>query len=343
MLQVYNSTPFESGIAVLPDPQGIDTLYVRLKATFELGNKPTIAEKQVPLQYGDVYWGDPGKSSLRYPADMLLAKPSTDVLLLGEACLPDKKPAEQVDVSVEVGKQKKVVRVFGDRVWTGASRGTVITAPKPFESIPLVFERAFGGVLKKGEGPAIFESRNPVGKGLVESKRLAEFKGTQLPNLENPHDLLKKPGHQPSPASFGPAAPSWDPRKSFSGTYDEAWEKTRAPYLPQDFDSQFFNTAHPDLQFNPYLKGGEPVEIMNASPRGVIRFSLPICQFHVGVRKAGIEEKLQPFLETILFEPSVPQFYMVWCGTLPCDKSALKIERVDIGIKDMDVENKKNI
>ena len=47
MLQVRNETPFEPGIFLFPDAQGVDTLYVVVKATFEVGREgPQVAEKQ---------------------------------------------------------------------------------------------------------------------------------------------------------------------------------------------------------------------------------------------------------------------------------------------------------
>lgn len=40
MLQLRNESPFVPGLFLFPDEQGVDTLYVVVKATFELEGTP---------------------------------------------------------------------------------------------------------------------------------------------------------------------------------------------------------------------------------------------------------------------------------------------------------------
>ena len=49
MLQLKNNTPFQSSIFVFPNEQGIDTLYVVVKATFAVGDCIEVAETQRPV------------------------------------------------------------------------------------------------------------------------------------------------------------------------------------------------------------------------------------------------------------------------------------------------------
>src|SRR3989304_1156690 len=98
MLQLKNTTPFVTGIAVFPNENGIDTLYVTIKATFKLGSILEISDKQKPLALADEYWGEPGQSSLKYTSESHLTKPSTDIVLIGEACSPGMRPVSQLDV-----------------------------------------------------------------------------------------------------------------------------------------------------------------------------------------------------------------------------------------------------
>ena len=51
------------------------------------------------------------------------------------------------------------------------------------------------------------------------------------------------------------------PRVSYAGTYDEQYQKERAPDPPLDFSYAFYNGAHPDLQVEGYLRGDEEVEL----------------------------------------------------------------------------------
>ena len=270
MLQLKNTTPFAAHIAVLPDEDGVDTLYVTIKATFSLGARLEVADPQPPVLLADEFWGEPGQSSLKYAADVHLVKPSTDIALVGQAHSPGRKPVAQLDVSLAVAGRKKVVRVFGDREWRPgfACIPASTTTPAPFKSMPLVYERAFGGLHEvEGKKPEIlFEPRNPVGQGFVGKRKGRELKGLPLPNLEDPKQPIGGPKLRPAPAGFGYIAPAWEPRKSFAGTYDDAWLKKRAPYLPKDFDPRFFNAAHPDLVTERYLEGGEKVEALNVTP-----------------------------------------------------------------------------
>ena len=342
MLQLRNESPFESAIAVFPNENAVDTLYVIVKATFLLGNRIEVAEEQLSIVMADEYWGEPGKSSLKYASELHLLKPSTDIVMVGEACAPNKRPVPGLDVLLAIADTRKTVRVFGDRQWASGIIGLKITPPKPFDSMPLVYERAFGGVheLHSERQKVLFEARNPVGKGFKGKRKTRELKGTMLPNLEDPAYLISSPDDQPAPACFGYVAPSWEPRKSFAGTHDETWQQKRVPYLPEDFDNRFFNAAHPDLVCNTYLKGGEPVAITNMSPNGPLKFKLPVCDIEAAVHIAGKTENPHLSLETVLIEPNATRFSMLWRAGVECDKKVLKVKQVDISLKSLQINGR---
>lgn len=332
MLQLKNNTPFQASIAVFPNEQGVDTLYVIVKGTFSLGETVRLAEKQRAVVLADEYWGEPGTSSIKYASEAHLSKPCTDVVVIGEACASDQRPVRQLDVAIAVADRKKSLRVFGDRVWEKGVFGMRMSEAIPFETMPLMYERAFGGMhlINPEKNEVVFEPRNPVGRGFAGKRKNNEIDGMKLPNLEDPMDLITKPAHKPAPAGCGFLAPAWEPRKSFAGTYDEVWQKNRAPYLPDDFRSQYFNAAHPDLICSGYLKGGEPVEVINASPHGPLRFRLPTCRVEAAVRIAGKTESPPFNLETVLIEPSASILCLTWRAELPCDKKVLKVEQVEL-------------
>ena len=342
MLQLQNSTPFAAQIAVLPDVRGIDTLYVMVKATFALGARLEVADPQPPVLLADEYWGEPGTSSLKYASDVHLTKLSTDLVLVGQAYAPGRKPVAQLDVSLAVGKKKKVVRVFGDREWRPGFLffPAAKTKPEPFKTMPLVYERAFGGLHEiEGKKPEVlFEPRNPVGSGFAGKRRGGKLKGLALPNLEDPADFVRSPKSAPAPAGFGFVAPAWEPRRSFAGTYDDAWIKQRAPYLPRDFNPRFFNTAHPDLVCDGYLTGGERVEAVNVTPSAVLSFRLPVCELRATVRVAGREEKPALNMETVLIEPDDARVSLLWRGAVPCDKNPLKVEAIQVELGRLDLD-----
>lgn len=339
VLQIRNETPFVPGIFIFPDAQGVDTLYVTLKATFVLGrNGPVVAEEQQKLVLADEYLGEPGQSSLKYASEAHLLKPSTDVVLVGEAYAPQGKLVASSLVSVRVGPLRKVVQVFGDRRWKGGLTSPSPSRPEPFLRMPLVYERAYGGthVLDAERSKVLSEPRNPVGRGFRGKRSASEMAGMPLPNLEDPLKLIQSISDTPAPAALGFVAPSWQPRQSFAGTYDKAWQERRAPYLPLDFRAEFFLAAPPELSARPFLKGGEPVEIIGASPEGVQRFRLPVCRLAVTVRIAGQTHSPSLQLETVLLEPGDARCSMLWRGAVPCDKKALKVEQAHFQLQAMD-------
>jgi hypothetical protein len=334
VLQVENKTPFVPGMFVFPDEDGVDALYVAVKATFTIGKgAPRVAEAQRPLVLADEYVGEPGQSSLKAATEAHLLKPATDVVVVGSAHAPGGKPAPSFGVSLSVGRLKKVLRVTGDRVWKKGLLGTSPSDPEPTRSVPLLWERAYGGQEDLGGGKVAGERRNPIGRGFVKKRPARELVGTPLPNLEDPARLLQSVGDAVTPAGLGFVAPSWQPRLGYAGTYDKAWQKRRAPYLPEDFDSRFFQVAPPDQVYPGFLKGGEPVELVNLSPAGVQKFTLPVCSLEAEVVMGGATQRPPLSLETLLLEPDQGRFSLVWRGAVPCDKQVLKVQKVVFLVK----------
>src|SRR5438132_4445083 len=146
MLQLKNQTPFETMPLLAPDPNGVDSIYAVVKSTYTIGaDKIVLDPKQAPVTNADEYGGPPGKSSVKTATDLALIKPGTDVFLLGHAYTPQGKPARSSEISLNVGPVQRTIRVFGNRVWRQGVLSSSMSEPEPFEKMPLVWERAFGG------------------------------------------------------------------------------------------------------------------------------------------------------------------------------------------------------
>lgn len=328
MLQLKNNSPFAATMALFPNVHGVDTLYVIVKATFNIGNKWTLAEKQLPPIAEDAYWTEPVKSSLKAASDLHIGKLATDIIVTGDACAPEGKQANQLDVQVMVGQVRKSIRVFGDRQWQNGG----IAHPIPFQTMPMVYEKAFGGVDEENGVIVSADMRNPVGAGYAGRKKARELNGTPLPNLENPAQLIQDIKDMPTPACFSYISPGWQPRANFAGTYDEQWQKNRAPYLPDDFDMRFFNAAHPDLTYTGFVTGGEPVRISGMHPKGDLQFNIPHVRLAAKVNVKNRIETPVFDMETLIIEPNHLQLSMVWKAALRCDKKSLKISEVTINL-----------
>src|SRR5262245_50857470 len=89
--------------------------FARLPGTAVLDFVPR-AERR-GIRGADVPWGDPEKSSIKYPSDLCVHKPGTDVIVVAAAHAPRGKPVPSFDAGVRVGPLEKTIRVFGLRVW----------------------------------------------------------------------------------------------------------------------------------------------------------------------------------------------------------------------------------
>jgi hypothetical protein len=328
MLQLANKTGLVATIFAAPNPDGVDSLYTIIKGTYALNRLdasgfPAVAEEQVPPVLADEYHGDPIKSSVRVASDLSLVKPATDVLLIGTAYAPNGRATTWMDVSLTAGPLRKFVRVFGDRFWRSGDP----TRPQPFERMPLVWERAFGGI-DTAKDKVGGEPRNPVGAGFRAPDGEKPLEDLPLPNLEDPRLPISSWKDRPAPAAFAPLAAHWEPRKSFAGTYDEAWQKNRAPYLPKDFDPRFFQIAPEGMIAAGYLRGGEIIDLNGVTPTGRLAFRLPAVRWKVAYSLDGSTEFPPLNLDTVLIEPDMARVILVWRTVLACDKKLLKVREI---------------
>jgi hypothetical protein len=328
-MHFVNQTPFQASTILALDRDAAETLAVVVKAPYDVGRgRPQPSEKPDPIVGADEYTGEPGRSGVRWASDRPLRKAATDVVLVGHAWA-DRPDCRQVYVGLRVGPITKVVRVFGDRAWITAG-GTSATRPARFEKVPLVWERAFGGVdATAGESVA----ENPVGVGFRGKRSKLEFDGQRLPNLEDPRNPLKSPDDRVAPAGFGFVAPNWQPRLRYAGTYDDGWLATRAPLLPQDYDERFQQVAPADQVLPGYLRGGEPVEVQNATPSGRLSFALPALRLVSEVQISGDVAPLGMVIDTVVIDGDRERVLLTWRGSMRIHGRVYDVERVAVALE----------
>src|SRR5262245_31136134 len=169
---IENETKFAVEPIFATDEDGRPLLVPLVKATYSIGEgELSLAEQQVPVAVAGEPWGKPGESSFKYEPEAVPPKLATDVALLGHAYAP--RGATEVMVAFQVGPVRKMVRVVGERLWFKSMGAVGKTAPRPFEKIPLLWERAFGGWDRTPEDPKQHrcEGRNPVGVSFRSSAR----------------------------------------------------------------------------------------------------------------------------------------------------------------------------
>jgi hypothetical protein len=316
MWQIENLTPFAAERAVVRDREGVEVLVFAVKGTFTIDEDGATrpAEAMEPILFAPTYLGEPGRSSLQYDPDLHLGKGATDVIVHGLAHAARGEPATVVEVSLRVDAFVKRLLVIGDRTWEPAPGGVELSAPEPFVTMPIVYERAYGGEDEGASGPAI-DARNPVGAGFARSP--GSLAGRRAPNVEDPDAPIRAWSDRPAPMGFGPIAREWPARRKLAGSFDERWEEERSPLLPVDFDDRFHRAAPPDQQL-PTLRGGEPVELVNMTPSGLLRFAVPRVRIGFRTRIAGKLVRHEGALGTLIIEPERSRIILVWRTELPC-------------------------
>jgi len=207
--------------------QGADRLTAFVKATFALRHQ-TMAELSAPLEIVRADRQREGWGSLEEASETAPYLPSAGVLLRGHASTPAGQTATSLRVRLAISQQgrwilNKTLHVFGDR-----SRGD--QNPRPFQRIPLVYERAYGG-------PHI--ELNPVGAG----------SGDVLPNIVDPVNPAR-------PAGFGPIAKQWAPRRHLGARIPAPASASAMEELDPHFDFRSFHAAPIDQQIE-FLRGNE--------------------------------------------------------------------------------------
>jgi len=175
--------------------------------------------------------------SVRATSDMVPHLPAVDVVLTGHAFAPEGTTVTRQNVRLAVfhghALLDKTLHVYGDR-----SGGTI----EPFDRIPLVYERALGGI---GFRP------NPYGTG--------KQPGSAPPNIVYPTDGSVVAG-------FGPLSRGLAARKSKLGSLPLSALDKPIPELPDDFDWRYFHAAPQDQQI-PALVGNEWIVLEGMHPR----------------------------------------------------------------------------
>ncbi|MCA9619682.1 MAG: DUF2169 domain-containing protein, partial [Myxococcales bacterium] len=195
----------------------------RLNASMVLTGRPLIADRDRHLD------DDPTKS-VREPGDVVPHRERCDVWLRGHARPLGGKPVGVSMVRLAVFRAgipmiDKTIHVLGERMSLGG-------APRPYATMPLVWERAYGGVG--------FDA-NPVGVGADE--RLA------LPNLVDPMDAERAIG-------FGPISRYWKTRRGRVTTAERKQVEASQPRIAEGFDWAYYQAAPRDQQLT-YLHGDE--------------------------------------------------------------------------------------
>jgi len=270
-----------------------------------------------------------------------------------------------MEVRCQVGDLCKRIAVFGRRLIEFKQGKASIGPAEHFSEIPIDNAHAYGGVDTRVPYPPIGSlvealalaadhpgsyPRNPEGKGYYV---LADrFDGIELPNLENPDDLLTDerlivgdPRHwyrQPVPWSFDWQPMGNFPREVFLGITprypapaSELFEVQKG-VLPADFEryfieadaeatteaqdserdayhARFYQEASLGLQLPP-LQAGTPISVSGMHPEGkTVSFTVPEPPDLV-IDIEGTKESVAPRITNLVVRPAERKLTITYCA-----------------------------
>ncbi len=257
-------------------PGGVPMVALVLKRTYRIGSRggwepvadddqEVVVEDEIPYEEAE-----PPFVSPIFHSDDTLFRPRTDVVVQGSAWAPG-SPAQRLTVRFRMGDLKRDILVSGARnVERGSARELRFTEPEPFESIPLRYDRAYGGVdlrawmltrtpleadlqrvmpgLPLASSSPYHYPRNPAGMGFLIEAAPYDLADLLVPHLEYEHDpvtadrlAVGSPDRwtsAPLPAGMDWQGCDWFPRKGYLGLHG----------LPADFAGR---VAERDLGWAP--------------------------------------------------------------------------------------------
>jgi hypothetical protein len=327
-------------------PDGQPILSVIAKRTYALDQESCrVADEQIPLHEQDVYENpdDPGYSETLAESDFIFYKPFTDVVVTGSACAPKGKRAYHLDCGVRVGPVSKTVRVYGDRrIESRALRGAAFTDPAPFETRPIGYANAYGGIAANKQGTIYTYPPNPIGKGFAIKGGFEEVESIAVPSQEDParpftaEEMIcakfEEWAQAPAPASLGWTRRNFYPRYTFAGVLPEYLEAARESLREaREKNPRFSSVSLTAMDFRIYqgasdglgswlLEGAEAVHLRYLDRQFPdFRFALPgdppVLTLDVG---EGPRE-LDPVLQTVSIDMHSRMLSMVWRGSMEYD------------------------
>lgn len=333
LLHVDNYTPFEwfAFEKMGPGKRMYDVVIVKAAYSLSLigqryelaplpkGELPVIHMADEPYERnGSAY------ASLRFAGDVVLYKPATDFFITGYATPPDTLATSwAAEIIVQAnGKEHMQRMVFhGKRYWQWTLlKGWSLSKPQLTDKVALRYELSYGGSFPKDDHWERYTS-NPVGEGYFPVQRMDRDVYYPAAQIELASDPLRAVDRSIRVPALGPIARTWVARKQFAGTYDSKWKeelrRSQTADYPADFNPKFFQAAHPEWNFSPFMQGNERIEAAGLTGSHLLVAKLPGCQlFLSGQSDQGQLHSQRMNLDTVELNLETKRLSVVWRLTM---------------------------
>jgi len=297
---VKNQSPFGFATQVVstrpPEPEML--LVVKGVFAFAPDEPLEPLDRMEACPTGDLFddADDDRAGATHYASDFADKKLRAEVLARATYYAPRGRPVREGEAAIQVGKLRKKVRVVGPRVWVD---DTLASDPLELVKMPLTWENAYGG-------PGF--DANPAGTGHVSK---------ELPTVEAIGAPVKRRGDHNVPATLAPISPFWPARVKKMGTkYGPEWERTRAPFVAEDFDWTYHHASPVGQELDGYLRGDETVRLENLHPsKSDWEAKLPALRVKALMRSTrGDVTSIPMDLDTLFIDTERGRLTLVWRG-----------------------------
>ncbi len=210
-------------------------------------------DRQEPVSDAEIPYEElppPHISPIRTDCDLFAFRYKTDLVIQGTAYTYF-GGVPMTHVTVRLGGFERTIRVYGEREASRGPEGALhFSDPQPFDSIPVRYDRAYGGVdtvgLRRDPPPLMLQElakvvkelpldtdtpyhygRNPCGRGFLIQDDEESLAAVRVPNLEFPHDPITPERlaagtiggwvDAPLPACMDWQSAGWFPRIAYLG------------------------------------------------------------------------------------------------------------------------------
>lgn len=234
--------------------------------------------------------------------DMAPIKAGCDVAVLGVArSQPPGMLVSSLEVSLKLGTWMRRVVVTGDRKWISSDGCLVPSAPLQFHTMPLTYERAYGGAARVNGELDVQHPENPLGRGFI---ALAETAlGTALPNVEEADQPLTSWQQRSLPASLAPL-PRVSALRGMRGVTVDLEAQTTA------LAAEAFCFGHPRMQLAAY-PGRQMLELAGMHRDGVWKFELPEVPTYAQIELGEWRYELPLQTDTLCLFPEEDRFFVL--------------------------------
>lgn len=247
----------------------------------EQNNLSDIRRERIECEYGVI------EEDLFYP------RTGTDIIILGDA-ISSKGSVNGIPILVKAGPYNLAISVIGHRIWEKSMKlkKLIPSEPIPFESMPITYNRSFGGSVLNEHGNIVY-AQNPVGVGLYLTQK--DALGNPLPNIENIDQPIQHWDDHPEPVGLMTYPSEWGLR------LDKAlYRDQNGKNMQIQFNKGFFDRAHPYLS-GKQLKSGDFFSIIGMNKTN-ISFQLPRIPIELLVQIGYNVRLLKPKIEEVFID-----------------------------------------